>query len=148
MTTRTQVLIVDDDEEYLRSLSASLSADFEPLTAATLDDARAAMSEDVAMCLVDVRLSETDPGDRAGLEFLEWIRMNHPDTPVIMMSRYRDFDMAVDSLNLGASFFLRKPITMLELKALLRLFAEKQRAEKELARLKARVEELEAGRER
>jgi YesN/AraC family two-component response regulator len=44
------------------------------------------------------------------------MRMNYPDIPVIMMSAYKEFDLAVDALNLGAKYFLKKPISIKELK--------------------------------
>jgi DNA-binding NtrC family response regulator len=53
-----------------------------------------------------------------------------------MMSAYREFDIAVDALNLGASYFLRKPINISELKALLRNLIEQARFSKENIQLK------------
>jgi len=131
-----KVLIVDDVEEYLRSLENALRGEFEVVTASSLVQAKERMDQSVQIALVDIRLSEEDSTNRDGLLFLEWMKMNYPDVPVIMMSAYREFDLAVDSLNLGASYFLRKPINLTELKALLKVFLEKRNAEEELAKLR------------
>ena len=98
------------------------------------------MDKTIDIALVDIVLDEGDPANKDGLLFLEWAKMNFPQPPIIMISGYKEFDIAVDSLNLGASYFLRKPINLLELRALLKTFLEKERAEKELAKLKGKLE--------
>jgi len=130
-----KILILDDQEDYVRSLTHALRGDFEITTATSLFEAKERMEPTVDLALIDIRLSEDDPSNRDGLHFLEWVRMNYPEIPVIMMSAYREFDLAVESLNLGASYFLRKPINLVELKALLKLFAEKRELEQQLKRL-------------
>jgi YesN/AraC family two-component response regulator len=37
-----------------------------------------------------------------------------------MMSAYRDFDAAADAMNLGAKYFLKKPINLQELREAIR----------------------------
>ena len=78
------------------------------------------MAQRIDIALVDIRLSESDPTNCDGLVFLEWVKMNYPDVPVVVMSAYREFDMAVDALNLGAAYFLKKPINLRELNGVLR----------------------------
>lgn len=134
-----KVLIIDDVEEYLRSLENALRSQFQVITTTSLDGAKEKMDKSIDIALVDIRLSEEDNSNRDGLLFLEWTRMNHPEIPIIMMSAYREFDLAVDSLNLGAAYFLRKPINLVELKALLKTFLEKKNVEEELAKLKEKA---------
>ena len=135
----SKVLIIDDVEEYLRSLENALRSQFQVITTTSLDGAKETMDKSIDIALVDIRLSEEDSSNRDGLLFLEWARMNYPQVPVIMMSAYREFDLAVDSLNLGAAYFLRKPINLFELKALLKTFLEKKDVEEELAKLKGKA---------
>jgi len=111
-----KILIVDDIEEYLRSLENALKNDFEIIRAMSLTEAKERMNESIKVALVDIRLKEDDPNNRDGLVFLEWVKMNFPKTKVIIMSAYREFDLAVEALNLGAEYFLRKPINLVELK--------------------------------
>ncbi len=114
-----KILIVDDVQEYLSSLSRALSGEYEVVTAATLEEAKNRVDGTIGLALVDVRLSEEDMANRDGIIFLGWLKENYPEVPVIMMSAYRDFDSAVDSINLGASRYLKKPINLKELKDLI-----------------------------
>jgi DNA-binding NtrC family response regulator len=117
----TRVLIVDDVEDYLRSLQRALAAEWTIFRAHSVDEAKHVLqSERIDVALVDVRLSETDPQNREGVALLEWMQIQYPKIPVIMMSAYQDFDAAVDALNLGAHQFLKKPIDLRALKEMLR----------------------------
>ena len=135
----SRILVVDDVEEYLVSLKNALKSDFEVITASTLEEAKRNTGASIDIALVDIKLSEDDPANKDGLLYLEWVKMNFPEIPVITMSAYREFDIAVDSLNLGASYFLRKPITITELKALLKMFMDRKRAVEELTELKTKI---------
>ncbi len=118
---KPKILIVDDKIEYLEALKRALYDEFEVLTAKSFEETKKIISEDIELFLVDICLDETKPGeDRGGVEILKWIKANYPQKPVIMMSAYRDFDAAVESLNLGAEKFLKKPINIAELKQTIR----------------------------
>ena len=121
-----KLLIVDDMEEYLHSLEHSLKDEYEIIKAKNLEEAKRAASETIDMALVDIRLSPKDVTNRDGLVFLEWLKMNYPNVPAIMMSAYQEFDLAVQALNLGASYFLRKPINLVELKGILSAVKEQK----------------------
>lgn len=111
------ILILDDVIPYLNSLKRILEDEFEIITASTLEEARTKTSPDVDLFLIDVCLDESKPGvDKSGIEFLRFVKEKFPDKPAIMMSAYRDFDSAVEALNLGADKFLKKPIDISELK--------------------------------
>jgi DNA-binding NtrC family response regulator len=114
-----KILILDDIEEYLNSLARALSGEYEIVKAKSIEEAKEMMDSSVKLALVDIRLSEEDMSNRDGLIFLAWLKENYPEIPVIMMSAYRDFDSAVDALNLGASYYLKKPINIRELKDLI-----------------------------
>jgi len=135
-----KVLILDDREDYLRALTSALRAEFEIVTARSLGEAMERMDTSIEVALVDVRLSEEDEQNRDGVRFLEWVKKNYPNVPVVMMSAYRDFDAAVEALNLGADYFLKKPIDLRELKQLLRSFAEHGSLAAEKERLHRREE--------
>jgi DNA-binding NtrC family response regulator len=138
-----KVLILDDQESYLRALSAALRREFDMVTVADLSAAKGAMDESVRVALVDVRLSEDDPNDKGGVEFLEWCRGSYPRVPVLMMSAFRDFDVTVEAINLGADYFLKKPIDLRELKALLNEFGEHGRMPDRTAALRKSLDQEE-----
>lgn len=136
----SKVLILEDRDDYLRALRGALRKGFDPVTAKTLAAAQQALDSTIQVALIDVRLSEEDPENREGLVFLRWAKERHPKIPMIMMSAYRDFDAVVEALNLGADYFLRKPIDLRELKDLLRDFAEHGTMPERTAELRERME--------
>ena len=114
-----KIIVVDDVAEYVDSLARALSLQYEVLKAYSLQEAKKKMDSSIQLALVDVRLSEEDFTNRDGLIFLSWVKENFPDTPVLMMSAYRDFEAAVEAMNLGASYFIKKPINLKELRELI-----------------------------
>lgn len=121
-----RLLIIDDSKDYLDSLENALRNEYEILKAPTLTKAKEiAAKERLDIALIDIRLSEEDMSNRDGLIFLEWLKMNCPNVHAIVMSAYREFDLAVEALNLGAAYFLKKPINLMELKGILNTVEEK-----------------------
>ena len=117
----SKILIVDDLEDYLRSLRRALASEWMVVCAQSVAAAKEALqTENIEAALIDVRLSESDPQNRDGVVLLKWIQAQHPLVPVVMMSAYTDFDAAVDALNLGAVQFLRKPIDLRIVREVLR----------------------------
>jgi len=114
-----KILILDDVPEYLNSLSRALASEHDVSTAATLEQAKEKLNGTIKLAILDVRLSEDDIANRDGIQLLGYLRQEYPQLPVIMMSAYRDFDAATDALNLGASYYLKKPINLRELKELI-----------------------------
>ena len=105
------VLLVDDIPEYLDVMELNLPDGCRAVRAATAEEAKALADQEApSVAVIDIRLSESDEGNRDGLDLLIWMRERHPDTTVVMISAYREFDYAAESLTLGAEFFLRKPI--------------------------------------
>jgi DNA-binding NtrC family response regulator len=114
-----KILILDDVPEYLNSLSRALASEHEVATAATLEEAKQKLDETIGLAVLDVRLSEDDIANRDGIQLLGYLKQQYPQLPVVMMSAYRDFDAATEALNLGASYYLKKPINLRELKDLI-----------------------------
>jgi len=114
-----KIIVVDDIAEYVDSLARALSLQYDVIKAYSLQEAKKKMDSSIQLALVDVRLSEEDFTNRDGLIFLSWVKENFPDTPVLMMSAYRDFEAAVEAMNLGASYFIKKPINLKELRELI-----------------------------
>jgi DNA-binding NtrC family response regulator len=115
-----KILIVDDLIDYLQSLTNALEADFDILPVASLSEAKEKLNDDIDIILSDIRLDESDPNNKDGIALLEWSKKNFPGIPVVLMTVYRDFEIAVNALNLGAAKFLKKPINISELKETLK----------------------------
>ena len=120
MPKLSKILIVDDLIEYLQSLTNALEADFEIVSAASFSEAKEKLNDDIDLILSDIRLDESNPNNKDGIALLEWSKKNFPEIPVVLMTVYRDFEIAVDALNLGAAKFLKKPINISELKKMLK----------------------------
>lgn len=113
---KKKILIVDDVKAYLDSLERAFSYDFDIVKASDLTEAKEKMNNEISLALIDVRLSEDDFTNRDGIIFLKWVKENYPDIPTIIMSAYKDYDAAVEALNLGADYYVKKPISLIELK--------------------------------
>jgi two-component system nitrogen regulation response regulator NtrX len=102
------VLIVDDEESILRSVSGILTDEgYATATAPSAERALAALEKlppDVV--LLDIAM----PG-RDGLHVLEELKQKRPELPVIMMSGHGTIDTAVRATKLGAYDFLEKPLS-------------------------------------
>ncbi len=106
-----KVLIVDDIPEYVDTIEAYLEDRFDVLKAGSLDEAKKILTDNrVDLAIIDIRLNEDDPANREGLELLKWLKGEKSDIAVIVMSAYREFDFAVEALNAGADYFMRKPL--------------------------------------
>lgn len=114
-----KLLVLDDQVQYGRSLDRALRRDYEFVLAASQAEARQKLSPDIAAVIADVRLDESDANDRQGLEFVSWARARHADMPIISMSAVDVPSLESDALRAGATRFLRKPIVISRLKALL-----------------------------
>jgi len=115
MNRVSTVLLVDDISEYLDVMELNLPDCCRPVRAVSTEEARmVAARENPSVAVIDIRLNEDDDGNREGLDLLKWILEHHPNTVVVMISAYREFDYAAESLMLGAEFFLRKPIRPVE----------------------------------
>jgi len=106
-----KILVVDDIEDYLYDIETYLEDDYKVLLAKSKKESLEILeNNEISLAILDIRLDEDDPDNQEGLELLKWVKKNKPDTPVITMSAYKEFDYAVDALNLGAAYFIKKPI--------------------------------------
>jgi len=104
-----RVLIVDD-EENIRELTrlALEAAGYEVGEAANGLEAFAIIGSDE---LWDAVLLDQKMPGMVGIEILRRLTVMLPTTPVIMMTAYASVDLAVEAMKLGATDFVRKPMT-------------------------------------
>jgi two-component system response regulator DesR len=115
---RKHVLILDDQWQYCRALQRSLRQDFEVSIATNMEQAKEA-STGVHVALVDLCLSLEVPNDRSGLEFVEWVKSNHPDARIVVMTALENEGLKEEAMARGADHFLRKPVIISSLLELL-----------------------------
>ena len=133
-----RVLIIDDEENILKTLSGILAGEgHEPLTAATGGAGLALASGSTMDCvLLDVWLPDID-----GLEVLRELKREDPLRQVIMMSGHSTISTAVEATKLGAYSFLEKPLDLERLLVTLRNALRLSELEHEVIRLRERPED-------
>lgn len=101
------ILLVDDEEGIRKVLGISLSdAGYVVHVAAGGEEAlRIFRKEHPAIVLTDVKMPGMD-----GIELLQKIKQESPDTEVIMITGHGDMDLAIKSLKYEAVDFITKPI--------------------------------------
>jgi len=105
-----KLLVVDDDKNIRRILSTFLeSCGHEVQQAPDAANALAALSKEpeIRLVLTDFRMAEMN-----GLELLEQIKQQHPDTLVILMTAYATVESAVAIIKAGAYDYLTKPFAL------------------------------------
>lgn len=134
---RPILLVVDDNEDFLRSVSRALQSDYEVRTARTKPEAERMLSPPPDVVLLDVRLRDEDPSNQEGIEVLRLLRERLPQVPVLMITAYGDIELAVECMKMGAMDFIQKA------RADIREIRARLARALEQARMMQRVRELE-----
>ena len=136
MTTKANILIVDDEASTLASLSRAFRlAGHE---AVVTDNAERAL-ELARTQPFDLILSDVVMPRRDGLALLEDLKTAGVTAPVVMMSGQAHIEMAVKATRLGALDFLEKPLSTEKLLVTLANALKLTRLETENRDLRARV---------
>jgi len=114
--SKPRLLIVDDDRYFTQSLARVLRDEFQVVTATTADEGRALFPQGCDAVLLDMRLNESDPQNREGLDLLREFHSLRSDIPVVMVTAYGDVETAVEAMKCGAADFLPKPFEMAKLR--------------------------------
>jgi len=110
-----KLLVVDDEANIRQMMRLTLdAAGYEVEEAATGDEALAKFGGGHAYSAV--LLDQKMPG-MDGLETLRRLKQRMPEACVIMVTAFASIDLAVDAMRLGATDFLRKPMTPEALRA-------------------------------
>ena len=106
-----RILIVEDDEVFLRPLQRTLEvAGYEVLAVPSGEDAIDLLKhDDVELVLTDKRLPGID-----GVELVRRVKAEHPDLAVVAMTAYGTIGSAVEAMRVGAEDYLVKPFDAAE----------------------------------
>ena len=120
---KRRILIVEDDEIFLRPLQRSLEvAGYDVITRPSGEDAIDLLKRDDADVVVtDKRLPGMD-----GVELVRRLRAEHPELAIVIMTAYGTIESAVESVRLGAADYLVKPFEVAELLIVIRNAIELQ----------------------
>ena len=128
---KIRVLIVDDEEEFVQSLSERLTIrDFDVTTSLSGEDAlKKLKGYNFDLVILDVAMPGMD-----GVEVLREIKRIKPLTEVIMLTGHATVEAAIEGMKLGALDFLMKPCETEELVAKINKAYEKKAEHEERIR--------------
>jgi len=143
------LLIVDDEDSVRRSLARTLRDDgYRILQAPGGEEGLKVLTEHP----VDMVMSDHKMPGMNGIEFLNHVRIQYPDTVRLLLTGFADLDMAIAAINDGGIYrFLTKPWDNNELRICVKLGFDRlllERENRELLKLVKRqshyIRDLEA----
>lgn len=117
MSGSARVLIVDDEADIRELLDMTLARmGLACDCAASVAEARAHLADnEYRLCLTDMRMPDGD-----GLELVRHIEASHPSLPVAVITAHGSTENAVAALKAGAFDYLSKPVSLAQLRALVK----------------------------
>lgn len=103
-----RLLLLDDDEVFLRTLSRAMAKrGFEVLSSGDIADALAQAAKKIpAMAVVDMKLE-----GESGLDVIPRLIEINPEMKIIVLTGYSSIATAVTAIKRGATDYLSKPVT-------------------------------------
>ena len=118
MSARPRILVVDDEEAILETMTFTFEDDYEVLTSSSARDALALLEREgpVAVVISDQRMPEM-----TGVEFLARVFALHPTTVRIILTGFADMDAIIRAINDGHVYaYITKPWEPDQLKQVVR----------------------------
>ena len=140
MDKKIAVIIVDDEEMLLDTLSSSLSSKgYDCEVAKTLQSA----FELINKASFDIMILDLVLPDGHGFELSKKAKSLNPDMKVILMTGYSEDVSYDDAIEAGASDFIKKPFSLKELFARIKHLRIDEELHKSQEKLKRKLKELE-----
>ena len=130
------ILVVDNEARMCELLKAMLST---PDTSVEIALDGEEGLEKFRRGSFDVVITDLKMPKKSGLELLEIIKRESPETEVILMTAYATAQTAVDAMKKGAYDYLIKPFDMEELRLKVQRLLEKKRLEEENLNLRSQL---------
>jgi DNA-binding NtrC family response regulator len=136
MSQQPSILVIDDESGILDTLRILLkNQGFEVTTAqggkAGLEQLKASAPDIV---LTDVRMPQV-----TGIDILQAVRDQDPETPVILMTAQASLQTAIQAVNEGAFYYIQKPFSNDDMLAICRRAAEHRKLRAENKQLKQEI---------
>src|SRR5688572_22871077 len=125
MSAKSQVLVVDDEADIRELLGMTLARmGLDAHCASSTSEAYALLAKNsYDLCLTDMRLPDGD-----GLTVVDYVAKNHPHLPVAVITAHGSTENAVAALKAGAFDYLAKPVSLDQLRKLVRAALKLPRA--------------------
>jgi NtrC-family two-component system response regulator AlgB len=139
MTTKLNVLIVDDEVNIRKTLSYCLVAEGHAVICVSNgnDAIIEARRHSFDLAFVDLKL-----GDENGLDLIPVLLSESPWTKIVVITAYASIDSAVESIRRGAADYISKPFSPDQVKLLTRRIGQIRELEIEIAALRADIQQL------
>lgn len=106
-----KILVLEDNERLLKLISTSLEKEgFIVDCFDNGDEALEALENGYKCFILDINVPSID-----GITILEYIRMNHKDVPVLIISSNHDLEKIEKSYKMGCDDYIKKPFYIFEL---------------------------------
>jgi len=107
MSAERQLLIIEDDTAFARTLSRSFERrGYDVLLATQQEDAAALLREhNPGYAVVDLKLE----GNASGLACVQMLHKHNPDMLIVVLTGFASLATAVEAIKLGACQYLAKP---------------------------------------
>jgi CheY-like chemotaxis protein len=135
---RTRILVVDDEEAILETMTFTFDDDYDVLTSTSPREALALLERHapVAVVISDQRMPEM-----TGVELLAAVYARHPNTVRIILTGFADMDATIGAINAGHVYaYVTKPWESDQLKQVVRRGVEHHRLARENERLLAELQ--------
>lgn len=133
-----KILIIDDEKHIRNSLKDIFETENPKnevdLAADGMEGLLAVKSKDYDIIFCDIKMPQMD-----GIEVLDRLRTDLPDTPIVMISGHGDIETAVGCIKKGAFDFIEKPMDMNRLLITLRNALDKKTTTAQVKVLKKKV---------
>ncbi|TGU72726.1 sigma-54-dependent Fis family transcriptional regulator [Geomonas terrae] len=128
-----KILIIDDEAFICENVQRILSGEgFQVCTAQTGQEARDIVaSEQIDLALLDLNL-----GTENGIDILKALKELDPELLVIIITGYGSVESAVESLQLGAFHYMKKPFKADALRLIVKLALKTQTLKREVRKLR------------
>ena len=134
---KASILLVDDHAEHAEALASALEA--LPCTTEIAKGGAEAL-EKLAAAPYDLAITDLIMNDVDGMEVLRQAKGRDPDIEVILVTGYATVENAVAAMQQGAATYLRKPVNLEELRAVVRNALEKRSLRRTNLELRSQLE--------
>jgi two-component system, response regulator YesN len=126
------IIIVDDEIQTVRAIKHSINWDrlniTEVFTAFNISQAKNIILE----TKIDIAVCDIEMPQGSGLELLQWMKENSPNTESILLTSHAEFEFAKKAIGLGCYDYLVKPIPFEQLEDVIYNVISKIKSSKKL----------------
>ncbi len=137
---RLRAAVIDDDAEILDLIEQILKEE-------GVDTKRYTQAEDFLPHLdtsdFDLIISDLMLPGISGLELLDRLTSKGKEIPVVIITGYASLDSAIEAVNRGAFYYIKKPFNIKEIRFVISRLRQRQDTMKEMDLLKSQVKTLE-----